>query len=48
MGMTCMSTIGGSSGPVFGTLMVTLGKELPAAAGRRRHGRARWPPASPR
>jgi dihydroxyacetone kinase-like protein len=29
MGMTCMSTIGGSSGPVFGTLMVTLGKELP-------------------
>jgi phosphoenolpyruvate---glycerone phosphotransferase subunit DhaL len=31
MGMTCMSTIGGSSGPVFGTLMVTLGKELPAS-----------------
>ena len=30
MGMTCMSTVGGSSGPVFGTLMVTLGKELPA------------------
>ncbi len=30
MGMLCMSTIGGSSGPVFGTLMVTLGKELPA------------------
>ena len=29
MGMTCMSTIGGSSGPVFGTLMLTLGKELP-------------------
>jgi dihydroxyacetone kinase-like protein len=29
MGVTCMSTIGGSSGPVFGTLMVTLGKELP-------------------
>jgi dihydroxyacetone kinase-like protein len=29
MGLTCMSTIGGSSGPVFGTLMVTLGKELP-------------------
>jgi len=28
MGMTCMSTIGGSSGPVFGTLLVTLGKEL--------------------
>ena len=25
-------TIGGSSGPVFGTLLVTLGKELPAAA----------------
>jgi phosphoenolpyruvate---glycerone phosphotransferase subunit DhaL len=30
MGMTCMSTIGGSSGPVFGTLLVTLGKELSA------------------
>ena len=29
MGLTCMSTIGGSSGPVFGTLMVTLAKELP-------------------
>jgi dihydroxyacetone kinase-like protein len=33
MGMTCMSTIGGSSGPVFGTLLVTLAKELPAAPG---------------
>lgn len=31
LGMVCMSTIGGSSGPVFGTLLVTLGKELPAA-----------------
>jgi dihydroxyacetone kinase-like protein len=30
MGMTCMNTVGGSSGPVFGTLLVTLGKELPA------------------
>ena len=29
MGMTCLSTVGGSSGPVFGTLLVTLGKELP-------------------
>ena len=29
MGMTCMSTVGGSSGPVFGTLMVTLARELP-------------------
>jgi phosphoenolpyruvate---glycerone phosphotransferase subunit DhaL len=29
MGVTCMATIGGSSGPVFGTLMVTLAKELP-------------------
>ena len=29
MGMTCMNTVGGSSGPVFGTLLVTLGKELP-------------------
>ena len=28
MGMTCMSVIGGSSGPVFGTLLVTLSKEL--------------------
>lgn len=33
MGLTCMSTIGGSSGPVFGTLLVTLGKELPAQPG---------------
>jgi phosphoenolpyruvate---glycerone phosphotransferase subunit DhaL len=30
MGTTCMAVIGGSSGPVFGTLMVTLAKELPA------------------
>jgi dihydroxyacetone kinase-like protein len=29
IGMTCLSTVGGSSGPVFGTLMMTLGKELP-------------------
>jgi phosphoenolpyruvate---glycerone phosphotransferase subunit DhaL len=29
MGLTCTSTVGGSSGPVFGTLLVTLGKELP-------------------
>jgi len=28
MGMTCMSTIGGSSGPVFGTLMITMAKTL--------------------
>ena len=33
MGMTCMSIIGGSSGPVFGTLMVTLSKELRDAPG---------------
>lgn len=33
MGLTCMSTIGGSSGPVFGTLLVTLAKELPAEPG---------------
>lgn len=32
MGTTCMATIGGSSGPVFGTLLVTLAKELPAQA----------------
>lgn len=30
MGLTCISNIGGSAGPVFGTLLVTLGKELPA------------------
>ena len=32
-GATCMSTIGGSSGPVFGTLLMTLARELPAAPG---------------
>ncbi len=30
LGMVCMGTIGGSSGPVFGTLLVTMGKQLPA------------------
>ena len=30
MGQTCIAMIGGSSGPVFGTLLLTLGKELPA------------------
>ena len=30
-GTVCMGTIGGSSGPVFGTLLVTLAKELPPA-----------------
>jgi dihydroxyacetone kinase-like protein len=30
-GTTCMATIGGSSGPVFGTLLVTLARELPAS-----------------
>jgi phosphoenolpyruvate---glycerone phosphotransferase subunit DhaL len=30
MGKTCVATIGGSSGPVFGTLMMTLGKQLPS------------------
>jgi phosphoenolpyruvate---glycerone phosphotransferase subunit DhaL len=29
MGKTCIAVIGGSSGPVFGTLLMTLGKELP-------------------
>ncbi len=33
MGMSCVSTIGGSSGPVFGTLLITLAKELPDAPG---------------
>ncbi len=28
MGKTCIAMIGGSSGPVFGTLLMTLGKEL--------------------
>ena len=29
MGKTCVATIGGSSGPIFGTLLLTLSKELP-------------------
>ena len=29
MGKTCVAMIGGSSGPVFGTLLMTLGKQLP-------------------
>jgi dihydroxyacetone kinase-like protein len=29
MGKTCIAMIGGSSGPVFGTLLMTLGKALP-------------------
>lgn len=29
MGKTCVAMIGGSSGPVFGTLLITLGKQLP-------------------
>jgi len=29
MGKTCVAVIGGSSGPVFGTLLITLGRELP-------------------
>jgi phosphoenolpyruvate---glycerone phosphotransferase subunit DhaL len=29
MGKTCVAMIGGSSGPVFGTLLITLSKELP-------------------
>ena len=32
-GMLCMATIGGSAGPVFGTLLVTLAKELPPEPG---------------
>jgi phosphoenolpyruvate---glycerone phosphotransferase subunit DhaL len=32
MGKACVANIGGSSGPVFGTLLMTLGKELPAQA----------------
>jgi phosphoenolpyruvate---glycerone phosphotransferase subunit DhaL len=33
MGKTCVAMIGGSSGPVFGTLLMTLGKELPGSPG---------------
>ncbi|WP_394790292.1 dihydroxyacetone kinase subunit DhaL [Rhodoferax sp.] len=33
MGKTCIAVIGGSSGPVFGTLLMTLGKELPPEPG---------------
>jgi dihydroxyacetone kinase-like protein len=29
MGTICMATVGGSSGPVFGTLLITLSKNLP-------------------
>ena len=29
MGKVCVAQIGGSSGPVFGTLLMTLGKALP-------------------
>jgi phosphoenolpyruvate---glycerone phosphotransferase subunit DhaL len=32
MGRVCVAMIGGSSGPVFGTLLMTLGKELPEHA----------------
>jgi phosphoenolpyruvate---glycerone phosphotransferase subunit DhaL len=32
MGKTCVAMIGGSSGPVFGTLLMTLGKVLPENA----------------
>ena len=39
MGMTCMAVIGGSSGPVFGTLLVTLAKELPPQPGAAELGR---------
>ncbi|NCV57080.1 MAG: dihydroxyacetone kinase subunit L, partial [Betaproteobacteria bacterium] len=34
MGKTCIVTIGGSSGPLFGTLLITLGKELPTNPSR--------------
>jgi len=33
MGQTCIASIGGASGPVFGTLLLTLGKSLPANPG---------------
>lgn len=34
MGMTLVMTVGGASGPLYGTLFLQLGKELPAAANR--------------
>ena len=40
MGKTCVAVIGGSSGPVFGTLLMTLGKELPEKAGAEDMARA--------
>jgi phosphoenolpyruvate---glycerone phosphotransferase subunit DhaL len=30
IGRVCVAMIGGSSGPVFGTLLITMGKELPS------------------
>lgn len=39
-GMSCMAVVGGSSGPVFGTLLVTLAKELPASPTAQDLGRA--------
>ena len=32
-GMKLVMTVGGASGPLFGTLLMTLGKEMPAGAG---------------
>lgn len=40
MGKTCIVTIGGSSGPLFGTLLITLGKELPTNPSRQELSRA--------
>ena len=34
IGMTLVMTVGGASGPLYGTLFMTLGKELPAAPSR--------------
>ena len=34
MGMTLVMTVGGASGPLYGTLFLQLGKELPAEANR--------------
>jgi dihydroxyacetone kinase-like protein len=33
MGLACMSSIGGSAGPVFGTLLISLAKTLPPTPG---------------
>ena len=40
IGMALVMKVGGASGPLYGTLFMTLGKELPAAPGRADAARA--------